>query len=45
MDTIVPADPVDMETLFNAPRDGDAMAVTNDFTDFEDEESHEDYRE
>ena len=39
MVTIVPADLVDMDTLFNAPRDGDAMADANDFTDFEDDDA------
>ena len=44
----MPAVPVEMETLFNAPRDGDAMVHTNDITDFEDndaDESREDHEE
>ena len=48
MDTIVPADPVDMDTLFSAPRDGDAMAMadaTADFEDDDDDESGEEHEE
>ena len=40
MDTIVPADPGDMDTLFSAPREGDAMADAT--ADFEDDESDHD---
>ena len=39
MDIIVPADPVEMDTLFSAPRDGD----TADFED--DDESGEEHEE
>ena len=46
MDTIVPADPADMDTLFSAPRDGDAMAdATADFEDDDDDESGEEHEE
>ena len=44
MDTIVPADPADLDTLFSAPTDGDAMAdATADFED--DDESGEEHEE
>ena len=46
MDTIVPADPGDMDTLFSAPRDGDAMTdATADFEDDDDDESGEEHEE
>ena len=46
MDTIVPADPVDMNTWFSAPRDGDAMAdATAVFADYDDDESGEEHEE
>ena len=41
MESIVPADPVDIDTLFSAPRNGD----TADFEDDDDDESGEEHEE